>query len=224
MSLKGFKKLSKNLNIENESIQEDQHYYINSIKEEYNNGFLLLNSIGQISATFFGGSRIEKGDKTYDFVYKLAKHLAIMNFTIVTGGGPGVMEAGLEGAKSGGSRSIGIGVDLESEMPSTFASDFLMLDHFSVRKFLLRQSDYLFFFPGGIGTLDELFEVLTLADTNKLNNKKIFLCSSGFYLPIIEMIKNLKEGDKSLISDNLLSRFAIIDSCQDFVDYLEEGK
>lgn len=204
-----------------ESVQEDQYLYIKNIAKEYEQGYLLLNGIGQTSATMYGGSKVSKNSQEYLLAFDIACYLASKKIAIITGGGPGIMEAGVEGALAKKGKAIAITVSLENEKPPEQVTSRIDLANFSVRKFLLRQSDFLLFFPGGIGTLDELFEVLTLAHTNKLLNKKIILCSSQFFTPIVDMFISLKVDNVNLVSSEVKECFNIINSVEEMKRIIE---
>jgi uncharacterized protein (TIGR00730 family) len=216
-----FKIISDSLNLDLESISEDQLLYINKLTDEFISGFKLINSVGNLSATFYGGSRVVSGGEDFKLACQISDYLAKKNFTIITGGGPGIMEAGINSAVESGSRAIGVGINIKHEPSNSLATDFLMFESFAARKFFLRSSDLLFFFKGGIGTLDELFEILTLIDTGKLISKKIFLCNTDFYKPILDSVISAKDNDVSLVSQDLVNRFNYIDSVEDLKQFIK---
>lgn len=213
-----YRNISDSFSLKLETISEDQYLYMQNIQNEYTNGYKLINSIGQISATFYGGSKITSKSGEFKLAYELSQYLSSKKIAIITGGGPGIMNAGLMAAKKANNRAIGVGVSINQETPSEFATDFVLFDNFVVRKFFLRSSDLLFFFKGGVGTMDELFEVLTLIITKKLPEKQIFICNTEFFKPIIDLVFSACDDGVYLVDSSLKEKITYIDSLDDFIE------
>lgn len=153
-------------------------------------GFDELGDLGP-AVTIFGSARTNEKDFYYLQSQKLASMLAARGFNIMTGGGPGIMEAANRGAKEYSVQSIGLNIDLTKEQISNkYTTKELNFDYFFSRKVMLvKYSISYVIFPGGFGTLDELFEALTLAQTRKIIGIKIFVVGVEFYKPLLEFIE-----------------------------------
>jgi len=160
-------------------------------------GFDELGDLGP-TVTIFGSARTDKENKYYKEASLLASKLADKGFNVMTGGGPGIMEAANRGAHGKDVESIGLNIDLPFEQKlNPYTTKELTFDYFFSRKVMLvKYSMAYVIFPGGYGTLDELFESLTLVQTKKVTGVKIFVVGSDFFEPLIEFIKNklLAEG------------------------------
>jgi uncharacterized protein (TIGR00730 family) len=202
-----------------ESLNEDQLAYIKSIATEYEIGYKTLNALSKNSVTFYGGARVLKNTQTYNLVKEIATELARKNFSIVTGGGPGVMEAALIGARDGKSTGIGFGINIDQEQLSGVADKCILFENFSVRKYMLRQSDVHIYCPGGVGTLDELMENITLMKTNKLPSRPIFLLDSFFWKPYLNWLTEIK-NQNHYIPDSVLFSFNLVDTASEIITSL----
>jgi len=174
-------------------------------------GFRALHFVGPC-VTIFGSARYKEGHRYYDLARKAGAAVGKLGFTVLTGGGPGVMEAANRGARDVGAKSIGCNIILPREQtPNPFLDKFVEFHYFFVRKLMLAKYSYAFVaLPGGFGTLDELFEVLTLIQTGKMKNFKVVLMGGEYWAPILQMMKNMiAEGtidahdlDRILITDD----------------------
>lgn len=142
--------------------------------------------------SIFGGSRLKENDRYMEWANELAQRFVDVDISVITGGGPGIMEAANCGAvysKKGKGRSIGIGVKDLGEARNVCTKDYMEFDYFFARKWLLIQySAAYIFFPGGFGTLDELFEILTLIQTRKIIRHPIVLVGSEFWNPLLDWV------------------------------------
>jgi uncharacterized protein (TIGR00730 family) len=140
--------------------------------------------------TVFGSARFVDGHPYYELAQALGKRLAEEGFTVMTGGGPGIMEAANRGAKEGGGLSIGVNIVLPNEQaPNAFVDRYVLFDHFYVRKVMLvKYSTAFVVFPGGFGTLDEVFETLTLIQTGKIERFPVVLMGSDFWNGLYEFL------------------------------------
>src|SRR5437867_11759353 len=160
------------------------------VMRDFLRGFRVLHFVGPC-VTVFGSARIEPGDPAYDLARKMGSAIARLGFTVMTGGGPGIMEAANRGAKEVGGRSVGCNVELPFEQE---ANDYLdrcvRMHYFFVRKVLLLKYSYAFvFMQGGAGTLDELSEALTLIQTGKIKNFPIVIMGTDYWRELLSMLE-----------------------------------
>lgn len=164
---------------------------------EFVRGFQRLGEIGKC-VTVFGSARFKEGHPYYALARQLGLRLAQEGFTVMTGGGPGIMEAANRGAKEGGGLSVGCNIQLPSEQrPNPYLDRFVEFEHFFVRKVMLvKYSRAFVVMPGGFGTLDEVFETITLMQTNKLEYFPIVAMGGDFWRKLGEFITStlVKEG------------------------------
>jgi len=175
------------------------------ILADFTKGFDELGELGP-SVTIFGSARTDKKSSDYKRTVKLSAMLADKGFNIITGGGPGIMEAANKGAKESDKvESIGLNIDLPFEqIANPYTTKELSFDYFFSRKVMLvKYSMAYVVFPGGFGTLDELFEALTLVQTKKVTGVKIFLVGVDFYQPLIEFIKTRLVVNEMIDKDDI---------------------
>jgi uncharacterized protein (TIGR00730 family) len=160
------------------------------IMGEFVDGFDALARLGP-AVSIFGSARIAAGDAMYDAARRLARTLAEQGFTVITGGGPGIMEAANRGATEGGGQSVGLGIELPHEQAlNGYAELGLEFRYFFVRKTMfVKYAQAFVIFPGGYGTLDELFESLTLVQTGKIEHFPIVLFGSDYWIGLIEWLR-----------------------------------
>src|SRR4051794_39765738 len=160
------------------------------INREFVRGFKLLRDVG-CAVSVFGSARVPDGDPEYELARAVARELSADGMDIITGGGPGIMEAANRGAKEGGSRSIGLNIELPFEQHENPYVDVAMTCHyfFTRKLFFVRYSVGFVVFPGGFGTLDELFEALTLSQTGKTRHFPIVLVGSDYWSGLIEWMR-----------------------------------
>jgi uncharacterized protein (TIGR00730 family) len=158
---------------------------------EFVHGFQRLGGIGAC-VTVFGSARFKEGHAYYDLARQLGFRLAQEGFAVMTGGGPGIMEAANRGAKEGGGLSIGCNIQLPSEQkPNPYLDRFVEFEHFFVRKVMLvKYSQAFVVMPGGFGTLDEVFETITLMQTSKLGYFPIIAMGGNFWKKLGEFIQS----------------------------------
>ncbi len=205
-----------------QTLNEAEYNLLQIINDEYTKGFLALNSMGPFSVTFYGGSMVSPQDKAYTSVFDTAIEFAKREWGVVSGGGPGIMEAALKGAQSGGGKAVAFKIDLKEE-PSGINPDLVLtFTQFSVRKYLLRQSNAFVFAPGGLGTLDELMEILTLIKTAKYPPKPIFLLDSQFWQGYIEWFKDILLNERKVVASTVLTLFKLVDTPEQIIQTLFE--
>jgi len=162
--------------------------------------------------TVFGSARFPEDHRFYQFARDTGAAIARQGFTVMTGGGPGVMEAANRGAKEAGGRSIGCNIELPMEQDSNPWLDYYVdFRYFFVRKLMLAKYSYAFVcMPGGLGTLDELFEIATLVQTGKADSFPIVLAGSEFWKPMLEFLQQ-QMVEEGTISQADVDRFLVLD-------------
>jgi uncharacterized protein (TIGR00730 family) len=164
---------------------------------EFLRGFRALHFVGPC-VTVFGSARFKADHPYYALGREVGARLARRGFTVMTGGGPGVMEAANRGAKEVGGRSIGCNIELPHEQrPNPYVDRFVTFRHFYVRKVMLVKYSYAFIaLPGGFGTLDEMFEIATLVQTGKVREFPLVLMGREYWRPLTDFVRNrlLVEG------------------------------
>ncbi len=180
-------------------------------------GFRKLHFVGPC-VTVFGSARFKEGEPYYALTREVGKRLAEAGFTVMTGGGPGLMEAANRGARDAGGRSVGCNIELPHEqLPNPYLDKWIVFRHFFVRKVMLVKYSYAFVaMPGGFGTLDEIFETITLIQTRKIQNFPVVLMPFEFWAPILDAFRNtlLDHGTIDAADFNLLH---LIDSPEEAV-------
>jgi uncharacterized protein (TIGR00730 family) len=184
-------------------------------------GFDELGDLGP-TVTIFGSARTDENNKYYKQATELATKLSLNGFNIMTGGGPGIMEAANRGADRESVESIGLNIDLPFEQElNPYTTKELTFDYFFSRKVMLvKYSMAYVIFPGGFGTLDELFESLTLVQTRKVTGVKIFVVGSEFYQPLITFIED-KLFTEGMIDKNDLELITLSDDLDSIVDEIK---
>jgi uncharacterized protein (TIGR00730 family) len=158
---------------------------------EFMRGFRALHFVGPC-VTVFGSARFKADHPYYEMGRDLGARLARVGFTVMTGGGPGLMEAVNRGAREAGGRSIGCNIELPTEQrPNPYLDRWITFRHFYVRKVMLVKYSYAFVaLPGGFGTLDEMFEVATLVQTGKVKEFPIVLMDREYWRPLTDFVRN----------------------------------
>jgi uncharacterized protein (TIGR00730 family) len=204
-----------------QTLTEEQFLFLNQIQQEYVIGMQALNSLETTKTlTVYGGAMIERDSQTFHQVKEICIELGKNGWAIVTGGGPGVMTAALDGAKEGGSKAIAFGINIPGEPPAPNSDVYLSFTNFSVRKYLLRQSDAFIFAPGGVGTLDEMMELVTLMTTGKYPLKPIFLLDSKFWEGYLEWFAKILLNERNVIRPTVMNLFQLFDTPQDILSKL----
>ncbi|MDA8876519.1 TIGR00730 family Rossman fold protein [Candidatus Thioglobus sp.] len=171
--------------------------------------------------TVFGSARIKPTDPLYNDAYELGKSLSNSGYNVFTGGGPGIMSAANKGAYEGKSKSIGLNIQLPQEQSSNpYLDENITFDYFFSRKVMLvKYSSACVYFPGGYGTADELMEVLTLMQTNKMKKVPIILYDSKFWASLLLWIEQSVE--KSYVSKENFELIRVVDSIEEITDIVE---
>jgi uncharacterized protein (TIGR00730 family) len=184
-------------------------------------GFRVLHFVGPC-VTVFGSARLKEGHPSYELARKMGAAIAQLGFTVMTGGGPGIMEAANRGAKEVNGRSVGCNIELEFEQqPNAFLDRCVTLHYFFVRKTLLVKYSYAFVvMQGGAGTLDELFEAITLIQTGKIKNFPVVLMGTNYWRDLLKMLE--KMADEGMIDRSDLDLIFVTDSVEEAVAYIRE--
>ena len=192
------------------------------IFREYFAGLRALHFVGPC-VTVFGSARLGEDTPEYQLGRDVGRLLAHAGFGVVTGGGPGLMEAANRGASEAGGHSIGLNIELPTEQASNKYVDVaLTFRHFFIRKVLLVKYSYGFIaLPGGLGTLDELFEAATLIQTGKVDDFPIVLVGSSFWTPLVEWLRR-ELTELHTVDEADLESLHIVDTAKDAVSYLQE--
>src|SRR6266446_5557003 len=178
------------------------------IRNEFLEGFRAVERIDRPAVTLFGSARVDEGHPAYEEAREVGRRFAEAGFAVVTGGGPGVMEGANRGAKEGGGLSVGFNIDLPHEQHENPYLDIeLTFHHFYARKTMfVKAAEGFVIFPGGFGTLDELFESLTLIQTGKVLHFPVVLFDSDYWRGLLGWLRErpLAEGMISLEDAELL--------------------
>lgn len=191
------------------------------IMSEFVSGFEILRKYG-LAATVFGSARFQQGDPYYKLAEELAAKLAKKGFAIITGGGPGIMEAANVGGFKVGGKSVGLNIQLPFEQKlNPYTTESLNFDFFFSRKVMLSfASEVYIYFPGGFGTMDEFFELITLIQTKKIERIPIVLYGKEFWDPLVAFFSTHMEKKFKTISKEDLELFKVVDSVDEAVKYI----
>ncbi len=200
-----------------EELESAVRYFLEFLK-----GFESLHVTGP-AVTVFGSARFDENNRYYQLAREVGRRLAEAGYAVITGGGPGIMEAANRGAKEAGGLSIGCNITLPREQkPNDYLDDFVQFDHFFVRKVMLvKYSTAFVVLPGGFGTLDEVFETLTLIQTDTIEEFPVVLVGSDYWSNMRAFI------DKSLLANETIDPqdvklFRITDSPQEAVAIIRD--
>lgn len=189
--------------------------------KEFVRGFRVLHFVGPC-VTVFGSARFKEDHSHYQLGVEVGKNLVQLGFTVMTGGGPGIMEAANRGAYENGGRSVGCNIELPFEQyPNKYLHKWVGIKYFFVRKvFLVKYSYALVVLPGGFGTLDEMAEVITLIQTKKIDNFPVVFMGKEYWTKFFEFVDymafegTIDEGDKKL--------YIVTDDMQEAMDYIQK--
>lgn len=198
-----------------------EFWFIIRVMAEFLKGFRKLHFVGPC-VTVFGSARLDENHQYYKLARLLGNKLAQMGLTVMTGGGPGVMEAANRGAKEAGGRSVGCNITLPVEQKQNpYLDTFVTFDYFFVRKVLLFKYSYAFVvLPGGAGTMDEFFEAITLIQTEKILSFPVVLIGKEYFEPLIQFLKTMVE--EGTISADDLELMLFTDSVEEAVSHLQK--
>lgn len=205
-------------------IRSNDSWAIFKIMSEFVNGYESMARIGPC-VSIFGSARTKPDDKYYLLAEKIAYKIAKAGYGVITGGGPGIMEAGNKGAHTGGGPSVGLNIELPFEQhfnPYIDANKNLDFDYFFVRKVMfVKYSQGFVVMPGGFGTLDEMFEAITLIQTKKIAKFPIILVGSEFWGGLLDWIKNVMIEKYFNASPEDLNLIQVVDTEDEVLEAIE---
>jgi uncharacterized protein (TIGR00730 family) len=207
-----------------DQIKPQESWRVFRIMAEFVDGIETLSSL-EPAVTIFGSARSKPGDKYYTMAEELGRLLAKEGFAVITGGGPGIMEAANKGAKEAGGQSIGLNIVLPFEQKlNTYTNVHINFRYFFVRKVMfVKYAISYVIFPGGFGTMDELFEALTLIQTDKLKPFPVIMIGPEYWGGLLNWINDtmLQQG---MISPEDRWIFTLVDSPRDAVEIIKNSK
>ena len=206
-------------------IKTNDSWAIFKIMGEFVNGFEKMSRIGPC-VSIFGSARTKPDEKYYKLAVSVAKRIVENGYGVITGGGPGIMEAGNKGAHLGGGTSVGLNIDLPFEQhdnPYIDNDKSLDFDYFFVRKVMfVKYSQGFVVMPGGFGTLDELFEAITLIQTHKIQKFPIILVGSDFWSGLMDWVKETLLSKFHNISPEDIDLIHLVDTEDEVIDVLNK--
>lgn len=190
---------------------------------EFAKGFYFLRKYKK-AVSIFGSARAEENSKIYQEACQLAEFLAKDGFTIITGGGPGVMEGANKGAVQAGGRSVGLNIKLrEKQSPNQYIGESEEFSYFFVRKAMLSFASQVYiFFPGGFGTLDEFFEMIMLIQTQKIPRVPVILVYRHYWEPLLRWIKECLYEEHNLVDKQDLEIYHLVDSAEEAYELIQK--
>ena len=206
-------------------IKSADSWQIFKVMSEFVEGFEKMAKIGPC-VSIFGSARTQENNDYYKLAEEISFQLTLKGYGVITGGGPGIMEAGNKGAQKGSGKSVGLNIELPFEQtsnPYIDADKRIDFDYFFVRKVMfIKYAQGFVVMPGGVGTLDELFEALTLIQTHKIGRFPIVLVGSDFWNGLIDWIKKVMLEEEQNISPEDLDLFAVVDTAEEAVAHIDD--
>lgn len=188
---------------------------------EFVEGFEKMSRIGPC-VSIFGSARTSPGNKYFKLAEDIAFKLTQSGYGVITGGGPGIMEAANMGARKGGGRSVGLNINLPHEQGSNMFIDqdkLITFDHFFVRKVMfVKYAQGFIVLPGGFGTFDEFFEAITLIQTEKIGKFPIILVGRKYWQGLVEWIKEVMLEEENYINARDMDLFSLVDTSEEAVE------
>ena len=205
-------------------VRSNDSWAIFKIMSEFVNGYETMSRIGPC-VTIFGSARTKPEEKYYQLAEEIAYKISKAGYGVITGGGPGIMEAGNKGAHRGEGTSVGLNIELPFEQhfnPYIDKDKNLNFDYFFVRKVMfVKYSQGFVVMPGGFGTLDELFEAVTLIQTKKIGKFPIILVGTEFWSGLLDWIKNVLIDKQKNANPEDLNLIKVVDSAEEVVEALD---
>ena len=203
----------------------ESSWRIFKIMAEFVEGFETMNKIGPC-VSIFGSARTQPEDPYFGLSVDIAKALVDSGYGVITGGGPGIMEAGNKGAREAKGASVGLNIDLPFEQeynPYIDADKLINFNYFFVRKVMfVKYSQGFVCMPGGFGTLDELFESLTLIQTKKIKQRPVLLVGSEYWNGMVDWINEVMLGQNANISSDDINLFKVVDTVDEVIKEIDD--
>lgn len=201
--------------------QRVESWRVFKIMSEFVEGFDIIRKYG-LSATFFGGARAKPESDVYKNASELAGRLAKRGFAVITGGSNGIMQAANKGAFEAGGASVGLNINLpDAQQYNPYLTDKFSFDHFFVRKVMLTfASEVYIYFPGGFGTLDEFFEIVTLVQTKKIRRIPIVLFGKEYWQPLLTLIETELYEKRATIDKTDMELYRVVDTVDEAYEYI----
>ncbi len=207
------------------NIKTRDSWEIFKIMGEFVEGFETMSRIGPC-VSIFGSARTKPENKYYQLAEEVAYLLTQQKFGVITGGGPGIMEAGNKGAKRGGGKSVGLNIVLPFEQeanPYIDSDKIINFDYFFIRKVMfIKYAQGFIVLPGGFGTLDEMFEALTLIQTEKSGKFPVILIGKSFWTGLMDWLKEVLLAEENNISPEDLDLIQIVDTAEEAVKMIND--
>lgn len=218
--MKKFKPCPKDLLGENDFTKEDT-WRIFRIMSEFVEGFEVLSKVGK-AVSIFGSARTKRDSKFYKLTEEVAYRIAKEGYAVITGSGPGTMEAANKGTQRAKGQSVGLNIKLHCEQkPNKYVDTILSFRYFFVRKVMfVKYAKAFVILPGGYGTLDEFFEAITLIQTRRINRFPIILLNSGYWKPLLEWLKNTVYALGNIDKEDL-ALFILVDEPKEVVEAIK---
>ncbi|MCM8778822.1 MAG: TIGR00730 family Rossman fold protein [Candidatus Omnitrophica bacterium] len=200
----------------------EEPWRIFRIMAEFVEGFEVLSKVGS-AVSIFGSSRLKPNSPYYKMAEELAYLLAKNGYAVITGGGPGIMEAANKGAKRAGGKSIGLNIDVPIvQKPNPYVGELINFKYFFCRKVMfVKYAKAFVIFPGGFGTMDELFEALTLIQTKRISAFPIILVGKSYWRGLITWLRDTMYREDCIEKDDL-GLFKIVDSSADALSIIKK--
>ena len=206
-------------------IKTNDSWAIFKIMSEFVEGYERMARIGPC-VSVFGSARTKEDNPYYQVAIEVGEKLAEAGYGIITGGGPGIMQAGNQGAFQAGGKSVGLNIDLPFEQnhnPFIDAEHNLTFDYFFVRKVIfVKYSQGFVILPGGFGTLDELFEAITLIQTKKINKRPVVLIGHEYWDGLVDWVRRIMLEKEHNISDKDMDYLKVVGTADEAVKYIED--
>lgn len=205
-------------------IKTSNSWQIFKIMSEFVEGFEKLSKIGPC-VSIFGSARTKEDHPYYTLTEEIAYKITLTGFGVISGGGPGIMEAANKGARKGGGKSVGLNIELpfeQTENPYIDRDKLINFDYFFVRKLMfVKYAQGFIVMPGGFGTLDEFFEAMTLIQTQKIGKFPVVLVGKKYWAGLIDWIKQTMLHEEKNISEEDLDLFKLVDTADEAVAEIE---
>lgn len=206
-------------------LKSNDSWSIFKIMSEFVEGYDRMSKIGPC-VSIFGSARTKEDNPHYTMGVEIAEKLASLGYGIITGGGPGLMEAANKGAQKGNGKSVGLNIDLPFEQnhnPFIDQEHNLEFDYFFVRKVIfVKYSQAFVILPGGFGTLDEFFEAMTLIQTKKITKRPVVLVGSDYWSGLLKWVEETMLLKEKYISKDDLMLYKLVDTVEEAVDHIED--